>query len=141
MIHDVEWQRSVIQHQSILEIGERYYEPIRRTFRKPHIDQPRLKKEFLLSLSVKACKVILGYEAVVPSAPVLGEFTSSRSFLGSKVPRTTLIERAQAAPTAHKVMAESQAKSRLKRGPKINHQRCRATRIHPGTKNEYGARG
>ena len=33
-IYDVEWQRYGTQHHSEPGIGERYHEPIRRTFRK-----------------------------------------------------------------------------------------------------------
>ena len=102
------------QHHSALVIGERYREPIRRTFRKLCVNHPKVKKEFLLNLAVKACKDALGPEVVVPSAFVFGKFPSLRSFLGPEVPRTTLVERAQADLTVGKIVAEAQTKSRLK---------------------------
>ena len=67
-IHDTEYQKSGTQHYSTLGIGERYHEPIRRTFQKPRMDHPKSKKEFFLSLAVKACNNALGPEGVVPSA-------------------------------------------------------------------------
>ena len=85
-IHDVKWKRSGTQHYSALGIGGRYHEPIRRTFRKLHIDQPKLKNNFLLSLAVKACNDTLAPEEVVQSALVFGELSSLRSFLDLKYP-------------------------------------------------------
>ena len=84
------------------------------------MDHPKLKKEFLLSLALKACNDTLGAEGVVPTALLFGEFHSLRSFLEPKVPRATLAERAQAALTARTVKVEAQEKSRLKRA--IKHQ-------------------
>ena len=46
-INDVKNKKSRTQHYSALGGGERYHEPIRRTFRKLQIDLPKLKKEFL----------------------------------------------------------------------------------------------
>ena len=114
-IHDAEWQRSGTKHHNALAKGERYHEPIRRTFRKLRTDHPKLKKEFLLSLSFKACSDTLESEGVVPSALVFRESTSLRSFLGPKILRATLAERTEAALTAHKDMAYTQAQSKLKR--------------------------
>ena len=91
------------------------------------MDHPKLKKEFLPSLAVKACNDTLGPEGVVPYALVFVEFPSLRSVLGPKVPRAILAERAQAALIARKIMAEAQAQFRFKRAlenqsPKIkNH--------------------
>ena len=93
-INAVEWQRSGTQHHNALVIGERYHEPIRRTIRKLRVDHPRLKKEFLPSLAVKTSNDTLGPEGTVPSALLFEEFPLLRSFLGTKVPRATLAERA-----------------------------------------------
>ena len=79
-----------------------------------------MKKEFLLSLVVKVCYDILGPERVIRSAFLLREFTSLRSFIRTKVPRATLAELTLGALPAQKVMAEAQAKLRLKRA--IKHQ-------------------
>ena len=43
-IHDVEWQRLGMQHHSALGIGERYREPVRRTFREPRMVHTKMKK-------------------------------------------------------------------------------------------------
>ena len=83
-VHDVKWQTSGKRHHSVLRIEEKYHEPIKRTFRKLRIDNPRLKKEYLLSLAVKACNDTLGPERAVPSVLVFGEFPSLNSFLGPK---------------------------------------------------------
>ena len=106
-IHEIEWKRSEKQHLSALGIAERYHESKRRRFRKLRIDHPKLKKEFLLSLAVKTCKDTRGSDGIVPSALAFGEFPLLRLFLGPKVPRATLAERAKAAPTARKLMAEA----------------------------------
>ena len=85
-MHDVERKRSGTQQHSALRKGERYHEPITHIFRKLRIDYPKLKKECLLSLSVKECNDKLVSEGFVPSARVFGEFPSLRSFVGPKVP-------------------------------------------------------
>ena len=94
VIHDFEWQRSGTQHDSVFGTEELYHEPMRRTYRKLRRDHPKLKKEFLLRLAVKACKDTLEPERAVPSALVLGELPSLRSLLGHKVSRATLAQRA-----------------------------------------------
>ena len=110
-IHDVEWQRFGNNITVHFKSGNRYHEPIRRTIRKLQIDHPKMKKEFLLNLAVKACNDTLRPEGVVPSALVFGKFPSLCSFLGPKVPRAALAQRAKIALRARKDMAESQAKS------------------------------
>ena len=80
-----------------LGIGERYHEPLREAFLKLREDYPKLNKDIILALAVKAIIDILGPEGIVPSAIVFGEYPSIRPFLGAKVPRLTLAERASAA--------------------------------------------
>ena len=83
-IHDVEWQRSRTQHYNALGIGERYRGPIRHTFRKHRIDHPKLTKEFLLSLAVKACNDILEPEGILLSVLLFGEFPHYAHFSDPK---------------------------------------------------------
>ena len=83
-ILDVKWRRFGKQQQSALGKGEKYYEQVRRPFRKLRIDNLKLKKEFLRSLAVKACNDTLVPEGVVPSALVFGELPSLYSFLRTK---------------------------------------------------------
>ena len=78
--------RSGKQHHRALGIGERYHEPIRRTCRKPRIDHPKLKNEYLLSLAVNPCNDTFGPKGIVASALVFGEFPSLGSFLQPKYP-------------------------------------------------------
>ena len=66
-IHEVEWPRSETQAHCALGIGDIYHEPIRRTFLKLQIDHPKQKKEFLVSLAVKACNNTLRAEGVLSS--------------------------------------------------------------------------
>ena len=67
-IHDIEYQKSGTQHHSLLRIGERYHEPVRRAFQKFGKDHPKLNTEFLLRHAVKACNDTLRPEDVIPSA-------------------------------------------------------------------------
>ena len=66
-----------------------------------------------MSLAVNACNGTFGHKGVVPSAPVFGEVASLLSFLGPKVPRTTLSERAQVALAAHRIIAEFPSKVKI----------------------------
>ena len=56
-----------------------------------------------------------GHEGLITPEEVLCQFPSLCSFLGPKIPRAILAERAQAALIARKSMAEAQAQLRLKR--------------------------
>ena len=127
-IYDIEWQRSGAQHQSASGIGELIPWTNKANFPKTPNAQFKInEREFLLSLAVKACDDTLGPEGAVPSALVFGEFPSSRSHLGPKVPLSTLVQWAQASLTARKTMAEAHAQSKLKlalkrQSPKVQYQ-------------------
>ena len=56
----------------------------------------------------------LGPEGIVPSAIVLRDFSSLRSFTGPVVPRPTLAERAEIALEALRYFAKHLAQSKVK---------------------------
>ena len=82
------------------------------------MDHPKLKREFLRSLAVKAYNETLGPEDVVPPALEFGEFPPSCSSIRPRLLRATLAERAKATFTVRKAMAEAQAQTKLKRALK-----------------------
>ena len=113
-LHGVKVCQTGIQSHNSLGIGERYHAPLRNTFRKLCIEYPRLRDELLLALSTNAINDTLGPEGVVPSELVYGEFPSLRSYLGAKVPRETLAERAIVAQKARKIMSKELASAKIK---------------------------
>ena len=106
-------------------IGERYHEPIGRTFWQLRMDSPRLKRKLMLSLAVEACNDTHGPNRVVLYAIVFWGFLSIRSHYGRKVSWGTLTERAHAAFIARKIMTEAHAQYRLRT---LNH-RSRGIRL------------
>ena len=95
---------------------------------------PMLKKEFLLSLSVKACNNVLVPEDVVPFVKFFGKFPSLCSFIEPEVRRTTSAERARITFTARKVMEEAKEQSKLKRSLKYQYTKMKGRIFLPGEK-------
>ena len=119
-LHDVKTARTGVQSHNSLGIGERYHKPLRDTYRKMRVDFPSMPKPTLLAIAVKAINDTLGPEGIVPSALVFGEFPSIRNFLGPKVPRATLAERAEVALEARKLMSKHMAMTKVRRA--LTHQ-------------------
>lgn len=61
----------IVSHSSMV-IGERYHEPLRKTFRKLRISSPGMDPSMLLAISVYAMKTTLGPEGLLPLVGVLG---------------------------------------------------------------------
>ena len=68
-----------------------------------------------MAISTKAINDTLGPEGIVPSAFVFGELPSIRAFIGPKVPRAILAERAVSAQEARKLISKHLAQSKIKR--------------------------
>ena len=117
-IHDVQLEKSGIQSHNSLGIGERHHKPLRDTYRKLKFDHPKMQRQVLVALAIKAVNDTLGPEGIVPSALVFGEFPSLHSFLGPMVPRPTLAERAFAAQEARRHMSKHMAAIKIERSLK-----------------------
>ena len=65
-IHDVNVQKSGVESHNSLGVGERHHKPLHDIYRKPKIDHPKLQRQILLALSVKAINDTLGPEGLVP---------------------------------------------------------------------------
>lgn len=71
---NVSIEATVTEANSSLVLGERYHEPLRRTFRKMPMDYLNIDQALLLSLCVKAMKDTLGKEGLVPLALVFADY-------------------------------------------------------------------
>lgn len=111
----VEVQRTGVEAHSSLNIGERYHEPLRKTFRKLMSAYPKADKHLTLSLSVKAMNDTLGPAGVVPSALVFGEYPPVFTRSENPPSRPNLEERAKIASDARKEMERHMAKMRVDR--------------------------
>ncbi len=133
-LHKIELQKYVVQSHNSLGIGERYHEPLRDTYRKLKLDHPSMQRQLLLASAVKAMNDTLGPEGVVPTALVLGEFPSLRSFEGTIVPRPTLAERVVVTQAARRLIAKHLAQTKVKQA--LNHNIPSATdnSFQPGNK-------
>ena len=121
-LHEVNLEKSGIQSHNSIGVGERYHKPLRDTFRKLKIGHPKMQRQLLLALAVKAMNDTLGPEGTVPSALVFGEFPRLRSFEGPIVPRPALAERAEAAQEARPYMAKHLAQVRVKQATDRTYQ-------------------
>ena len=128
-LQDINRDKSGIQAHNSLGIGEKYHKPLRDTYRKLKIDFPKMSRQLLLALSIKAMNDTLGPEGIMPSTLVFGEFPSLRAYQGPVIPRPTLAERAQAALSARRYVCQNLAKTRVQRALKHN--------APPGTDRTY----
>ena len=125
-------QKSSIEQHKFLGIGERYHDPLRKTFLKIREDHPSLQRDVLLAISTKAINDTLGPEGIVPSALMFGEFPSIRAFIGPKFPRATLAEREIAAQKARKLMSKHLAPVKIKRAERYRTPRATDHVYQPG---------
>lgn len=93
-IEGVELQRTGLEAHLSLNIGGRYHQPLRITFRKLMLDSPGADKHLTLTPTFKAMNDTLGPERLVPSTLVFGEHppVCTRSETSSECP--TIDERA-----------------------------------------------
>ncbi|PXF45776.1 hypothetical protein BWQ96_04443 [Gracilariopsis chorda] len=68
----MELKNSGVESHNSLRLGERYYEPLRRIYRKLRHDGPELDKAGIFRLALKAMSDTVGPEDVVPSYLVFG---------------------------------------------------------------------
>lgn len=101
-ISGVEVDKTGIEAHSSLGLGERYHQPLRKTYRKIIAQYPHEDRNFVLAISVKAMNDTLGPEGLVPSALVFGEFPKfvtksevprERSILESRAEMATLVRK------------------------------------------------
>ena len=111
-IHDVNLEKSGVESHNSLGIGERYQKPLRDILRKLKLDHPKMQKQILLALAMKAMNYTLGPEGFVPSALEFGDSPSLRSFTGLVIPRPTLAERAEISLEARRYFAKHLAQSK-----------------------------
>lgn len=109
----VDVAKSGIESHNALGIRERYYHPIRNTFRKLNKVYPNASDAVLLSISVKALNDTVGPEGLVPSALVVGEYPSTRVFDEPPVPRVTLQPRTVIGTQARRAMEQEMARLRV----------------------------
>lgn len=114
-ISGVEVQRTGIEAHSSLNLGERYHEPLRTTYRKLMIAHPGADKHLTLALCVKAMNDTLGPNGVVPSSLVFGEHPQVFTRSETPPPRATLDERAKIATEARQEMERYMARVRTDR--------------------------
>ena len=114
-LHEVEIEESGAQAHHSLATGERYHKSLRDTLRKLELDFPRLKRQGLLALTVKAMNDTLGPEGIVPSFSFFGDFPSISSFDGPLIPHPSLAERLTAAQEARRLMLKHLAAVKVKR--------------------------
>lgn len=86
---DVHVERTSIGAHSSLELGERYIDPFRATYRKIMADQPAIEKGLALSLAANAMNDTLSPIGIVPAALVFGKYTKIE--LPSSVPSLVLM--------------------------------------------------
>ena len=79
---DVNKQKTGIEAHNSLGIGERYHSLLRNTYIRLKQERPKATRNMLVRMAVKAMKDIPGPEGIIPSALVLGEFSSIRLFHG-----------------------------------------------------------
>lgn len=63
---------SGVESHNSLGSGERYHGPLRRIFNKIKYDNSKMKRELVLSLTLKAINDTMGPEGLVPTLLVLG---------------------------------------------------------------------
>lgn len=85
---------------SSLGAGERYHQPLRATFRKIRLACPKVCKEFLLIMAVKAMNDTLGPKGLLHSALVFGGLPQNHMPAEIPEPRDTISERAGMSRTA-----------------------------------------
>lgn len=71
-------EHKCIESHNSLGVGERYHQPLRKTYRKIFAAHPKADPTLALAVSVKALNDTLGPEGYVPSALVFGEFPSRK---------------------------------------------------------------
>ena len=137
-LHDINLEKSGTQSHNALGIGDRYHKPLRDTYRKLKLDFPKMSRQLVLALSIKAMNDTLGPEGIVPSALVFGEFPSLRAYQGPVVPRPALAEHAQAALNARRYMSQNLARARALRALKHNALQQQTVLINPVIRCWYG---
>ena len=113
-LSNVEVDRTGIETHSSLRLGERYHQPLRKTYRKITAGHPTADVETSLALSVKAMNGNLGAGGLVPSALGFGEFPEVYTKLKSPDERAFLASRAKMAHTARSQMAKHMAELQVK---------------------------
>ena len=101
-LHEVEWQKSGVQHYISLGMGEMYHAPLRSTYRKLRVEFPHMNKRPNLCMTVRAENYTPGFDGIFPSALLFDEFPTVSTILGTRVSRPTLTERTQDAQRARK---------------------------------------
>eukprot|EP00171_Calliarthron_tuberculosum_P005792 IDg5792t1 len=126
---NVEVQATGTESHSSLNIGERYHQPLRSTFRKMALDYPQVDKGLLLQLAVKSMNDTLGPEGIVPSSLVFGEYPKVYTTSETPQQRPSIAERAKMLHTARIEMQKHMAKSRIARALKHS--------VPPAADNHY----
>ena len=109
---------SGIETHSSLFIGERYHQPLLKTFLKLKLQYDKVQDSALLAMSVKAMNDTLDPEGCVPSTLVFGEYPAPILSGFERARMGTLEDRSRIVEAARKEMERHMASGRLKRALK-----------------------
>lgn len=96
---------TAVESPNSVELGERYHQPLQSTIQKESTTNPHVLKELLLAMSDKTMSDTLGTEVPAPSAHMFEELSQIRAPGWGILPRSDLVDRAQAAEEARGNMA------------------------------------
>lgn len=115
-VQEVHVEKTGIESQYSLGIGERYHYALRQTYRKIFVEYPTADPSLAIAVSVKALNNTIGPEGSVLSALVFGEFPLPYRQTKQKPQRLNVDGRAPIETTARKEMSKIMARKRLRRG-------------------------